>query len=298
MKIFEVLGVSSSIALNKENGYFAVGYFDESFISIHDYKTGELIHKLDTKYCSSANNVLACNGKYLVALYDSKTINVYDSKNFEMLSSFQLNNCGAVNSIILTDDLVTVTTNRALGKAEIKKDIFFFEIENKNLISYESGIYLRKAFFLNNEIFLMGNGQIGKSYIIPFSKKDEVKHELPFSIEEVLVYEQNTNKRVRVFINSGINSIGNINHNIDVYQSLNIHMDDEILDKTVGGFIGENELIKIVYKEENGNYKFCRYGEHDQMSYLDFEVITHSSDCDDSNYCFGADKSVIFIGVN
>lgn len=298
MKNFDVLGVSSSIALNAENGYFAVGYFDEPFVSIHDYKTGELLHKIKTKYCSSANNVLACNDKYLVILCEAKLINVYDAKNFEILNSFQINNCGAVNSLTLIDNIVSVTTNKALGKADVKKDIFFFDIDDKKLISHESGLYLRKSFFLNNELFLLGNGQCEKSFIVPFSKMETVKNEMPFLIDEALVYETNTKERTKVFVNSGINTIGNINHSINVYKSLNIDIEDEILDKTVCGFIGQNELIKITFNEQSSSYKYCRYGENDSMQFLDFEVITHSSACDKKYFCFGADKSIVFVEIN
>lgn len=298
MKSFNVSGVSSSIALNKNNGYLAVGYFDEPFITIHDYETGDVIHKLDLKYCSSANNVLACNDSYLITLYEAKVINVYDAKNFELLSSFQLNNCGAVNSLFLIDDLVIVTTNKALGRSEVKKDIFFYEIKDKNLISYDSGIYLRKSFILNNEIFLIGNGTSNKSFIIPFSKKDEIKHELPFIVDEVTVYEQNTNNQTKVFINSGLNSIGNINHCVNAYRSLNIDIEDEILDKTVVGFLGQNELIKITFNEQSNMYKYCHYGEREVMEYLDIEVITHSSACNNSHFFFGADKSIYYVEIN
>lgn len=298
MKSYNVFGVSSSIALNKNNGYFAVGYFDENSVTIHDYYTGDLIHKIKTNYCSSANNILACNDDYLIVLHEAKTINIFDAKKFEIISSFHLNNCGAVNSILIEDDLVIVTTNKAIGNLTIKNDIFFYEIKNRKLTSNESGLYLRKSFLLKGQLFLVGNGLSNNSFIVPYLKSENLMISLPILVDEVIVYEHNTNEYVKVFLNTGLNDVGNTNFCINVYPSLNMDVEDEILEKTVVGYLGKNELIKITFNNQTEKYKYSRYGEKEVMEYLDFDVITHSSACDNTNFCFGADKKIVFIEIN
>lgn len=107
MKNFDVIGVASSISPNKVYNYIAVGYFDESIITFHDYNTGAITGKINTNYCSAYNNLIETNTKYFVYLDESKIVKVLSSKTLELLDVYNLENYGnfgSINSLKLVEN--------------------------------------------------------------------------------------------------------------------------------------------------------------------------------------------------
>ena len=304
MKTFKVFGVPSSIAVNNERSFIAVGYYDESIITIHNIDNGKLLNKINTEYCSAYSNLIKTNSKYFVYLHSAKLIKVLDSKNLKELFSFELNDCGSINSIELKDNNLFIFANSPIGDKSNKKDIFIYDLELNKKSVFDSGIYIKKGTVIDNKIVIFGNYLANKKdhgcvRIVDLNNFDHIDETLIFdgsSIEEVVLYEVTNNQKIRSFVSSASEdmeaSLESLSFGFDLSPSIH--------PRTIVGCIKPTEntlstVVVITQKPDSKAYKISRYGTSEDVETLPFEVVTGATASTDSKFYFGVDKSISIV---
>lgn len=307
MKNFKVFGVPNSISVNAKNAYIAVGYYDETLITFHSIDNGNLINKINTEYCSAYSNLIKTNSKYFVYLHSAKLIKVLDSNNLKELYSFELNNCGAINSIELKDEKLFVFTNSPIGDKANKKDVFIYDLDLNQSDSFDSGIYIKKGTIIDKQIVIFGNylghdkNNIGCVRILESDKKileETVIYEND-SIEEVVLYEVENKSQVRGFVSSD-HELEGVEASLE-FVRFGFDLAPSVHPNTVIGCIKSTEentlssVIVIIQQTNDKTYKMKRYGNHEDVETLPFDVITGATASTDNKFYFGVDKAISIV---
>lgn len=306
MQNFNVFGVPSSIGVNVENSYIAVGYYDESFITFHHIDNGKLLNKMNTEYCSAYSNLIKTNSKYFAYLHSAKTVKVLESKSLKELFSFDLSNCGAVNSIELNNEKLFIFANSPIGDKTNKKDIFIYDLDLNKSDSFDSGLYIKKGTIIDQQLVIFGNylgkdkNNIGCVRIIDDKKiiEETIIYENS-SIEEVILYEVENKTNVKGLVNS--------DHQLEVVEANldNVEFGFDLMPSaqpnTVVGCIKtakENELDNVIVITQQANdktYKMKISDNHEDVETLPFDVVTGATASKNNKFYFGVDKAISIV---
>lgn len=308
---FKVKGVPSSIAVDNETNKIFVGYYDEPQVSIFDLKTKAVICNIKTTVTSAYANLIAVNKDYIFLLSAAKTISFIKKTDISLAKEIDLSliPCGAVNSIKLSgENLLVISTNKAIGNKDTRKDIFIYDLATDKLVASDSGIYIKTTIVSNNRIFVFGNFfEQGKSQSIvkEFSLSKlvagivepmQVVHLDQEEIEHGFSYISSKNDFNKAFIQTK-----NSKKLVEVKDG-KIFLSENLTDEQINGFIHSTAIGTSTYKVVDNQY-YLNTVDISSKAYtaslkLEGKTVTDAATLSNDIFYFGVDKSIYMLQLS
>lgn len=309
MKVYDVAGVPNAVNVDEANNHVYVSYFDEPKLSVYDLNF-EPVCEIAVQGGSAYANLLASNLSYLAFLSKPKVVALLNKKNiFEPVLEIDLNqyHCGAVNGIhFFTERFVVITTNSAIGKKDIRKNLFIYDtVDKKMMQDLDSGIYIKFSTVSQSRIVIVGSvydnkRDIHQSAIASINTLTGINEMEVFADGEVqsgFAYFSKNNDKKQIFVK------GKDDKYIGFVDETDIDIEHTGISNCLAGaimhdcqcVIKNNDAMQVIafMEIEYGQFKFAEYPSIALGDAVATGAITVSND-EKTVFC-GVDKEVYVI---